>query len=228
MVGIGSLALLSFLFFNRVWVAVILSPCLYVYMKEVSRYIENQNNNEMSLQFKEFCISLSAQLSAGYSIENGIKEAYVEMEHMYGEKSFICLELKKIIEKMHISISVDQSFSEFAIKSKNEDILLFSEVLQIATRSGGDLIEIVKKTAISISEKVETQRDIQAVISEKKFEQSVMTTIPPVMILFLRLQAPELASCLYDTLAGLMVMSICFVVYLGAFFWGRKMTEIIV
>ncbi len=110
-----------------------------------------RQQNKLKEEFKELCISLAAQMSAGYSIENSVKESYVEMSELYGTDSYICKELKVILGKLKNNISIEDSIAQLAIRSGNQDIRLFSEVLAIGKRSGGDLIGIVRSAALNIA-----------------------------------------------------------------------------
>lgn len=171
-------------------------------------------------------MSLAAQMSAGYSIENSIREVYEEMCELYGENSFICRELKIIAEKLKNNISIEEAMAQLAIRSSNQDIRLFSEVLTISKRSGGDLIGIVKSAALNISEKADVEREIKSIISEKQFEQGIMSIIPLMMILYVKISAPEMIEVMYQTVAGRIIMSCCLIIYIFAFLLGMKIMDI--
>ena len=58
------------------------------------------------------------------------------------------------------------------------DIRDFAEIFQIAKRGGGDLRGIITNTADIIGDKQEIRREIEMVVSEKRFEQQIMRFIP--------------------------------------------------
>ncbi|MCI8669267.1 MAG: type II secretion system protein F [Lachnospiraceae bacterium] len=167
-----------------------------------------------------------AQMTAGYSIENSFKESYQEMGELYGEDSYICKELKIILGKLKNNISIEDSIAQLAIRSGNQDIRLFSEVLAIGKRSGGDLISIVRSAALNLAEKADAEREIRSIISEKQFEQMIMNIIPLVMISYVKLSSPEMMVVMYQTTVGRIIMSVCFVIYIAAFLLGKKIMEI--
>ena len=167
----------SYVFYKSVIAVLIFIAPAYLYLKIISGYLMKKRKNDLTLQFKEFCLSLCAQLIAGYSLENAIIEAYKEMSQLYGKESYICKELLIINSKLRLSITIEKSFEEFALRSNIDEIKLFAEIIKIAKRTGGDIIEIVKNAADSISQKIEVEREIKIIINSKKQEQMVMNFI---------------------------------------------------
>ena len=225
---LGVIIVLGFanIFYDSLLAAVFLIPVLIPYFRIIKKRLCIRQQNKLKEEFKELCISLAAQMSAGYSIENSVKESYVEMNELYGADSYICKELKVILGKLKNNISIEDSIAQLAIRSGNQDIRLFSEVLAIGKRSGGDLISIVRSAALNIAEKADAEREIRSIISEKQFEQMIMNIIPLVMISYVKLSSPEMMAVMYQTTAGRMIMSVCFAIYIAAFLLGRKIMEI--
>ncbi len=103
---------------------------------------------------------------------------------------------------------------------------LFTSILQIAKKGGGDLIGIIKMTAGNISDKAEVNREIETIISSKKYEQMIMNFIPVFIIAYVDFASPGLLSQLYGNLFGVIVMSVCLVIYITAFLLSVKITGI--
>ncbi|MDE7432476.1 MAG: hypothetical protein K2N34_11275, partial [Lachnospiraceae bacterium] len=66
----------SYIFYQSIIAYIIFMIPTYFYLQVISGYLSDKRKNELTMQFKEFCLSLCAQLMAGYSIENGMKETY--------------------------------------------------------------------------------------------------------------------------------------------------------
>lgn len=227
--GIAGLVIIlffSYIFYESLFASIIMLPIIVPYFKILQKRLCKKQQQKLKTEFKECCMSLAAQMSAGYSIENSIREAYEEMRELYGENSFICRELKIITEKLKNNISIEEAMAQLAIRSSNQDIRLFSEVLTISKRSGGDLIGIVKSAALNISEKAEVEREIKSMISEKQLEQGIMSIIPLMMILYVKISSPEMIEVMYQTVAGRIIMSCCLIIYIFAFLLGMKITDI--
>lgn len=225
-IGIGALFFLGYIFYESKVISICAIPSLYFYFKYLKKQLAKKRREELLLEFREMCMSFAAQLSAGYSFENALKETLKEMNKMYGEDCDIGKELHFMIEKLRINITIENAMMDLAVRSELEDIRLFAEVLGIAKTGGGDLIAIVKSTAMGISEKIDTDREIQLILSEKKFEQGIMNLIPLIMILYIKITSPDLMEIMYDSLIGRVIMTGCLLVYGIAFYVGRKMVEI--
>lgn len=93
-------------------------------------------------------------------------------------------------------------------------------------RSGGDLIEIMEDTARTIAQTVETERAIAATLASRHYEQKIMNGIPFVIVLYLRIGCPGFMDPVYGNIVGVCVMTGCLLLYLGAWYLGRRMLEI--
>lgn len=115
---------------------------------------------------------------------------------------------------------------ELGLRSGVEDIMMFSEILGTARRTGGNLVRIMRQTTSNIAEKIEMRREIETLVAGKKMEAVCMTAVPLLMILYLRIFSPGFLDPLYNNLMGGMVMTGALAVYGAAFLWGQKIMRI--
>ena len=87
-------------------------------------------------------------------------------------------------------------------------------------------IWFIKDAVKVISEKMETEKEIQTMIASKKLEFEIMSMIPFGMIGYMKLTFGDFLKVLYGNPAGIIVMSICLALYFTAYIWGRKMIKI--
>ena len=107
-----------------------------------------------------------------------------------------------------------------------ENALKEAAVFLTAKRSGGDLLLIIRNTTFCIRQKQETMQEIETALSGKIMEQNIMSMIPLLILAYVKIASPEFLEGLYGNAAGAAVMSICFGVYVAAYFWGRKIVQI--
>lgn len=219
-------AVIAYVFYESVVAFAMIMLFVFVYMKYRSNMLINKRRKELGMQFREMCISVSSGMAAGASINNALISAYEDMVRLYGDNGMICTELDTMIKGMKMSIPVEKLFEKFADKTGIQDIRMFSEILNIAQRSGGDMIRVMKNTASNIGEKAEVEREIDTIISSKKYEQMVMNVVPFIIVLYMKVSSPETFSVMYGTVAGAVIMTVCLLAYVAAFVAGRKMTEI--
>ena len=124
------------------------------------------------------------------------------------------------------TMAVVTVLNEFAAEVKQEDVTNFITVYAAAKVSGGDSIAIIRDAARTIGEKIDTEREIQTMLAAKKLEFEIMSVIPFIMILYMKMTFGEFLSVLYGTWTGCIVMSICLVLYLGAYRFGRRILQI--
>ena len=89
-----------------------------------------------------------------------------------------------------------------------------------------DTLEIIRNVVRQIGEKIDVEREISTMISAKKMELTIMSVIPFAMIGYMRISFPEFLGVLYGNLAGVIIMSVCLVVYLISYEMGKRMVEI--
>ena len=218
--------LLLYLFYKSLWVITLLLPCMVVYHQIHKKEMLLKKRALLSTQFKDMLDGLVASLRAGYSIENALSECEKELTIMYGEDSPICKELSMMLNQIHMGVTAEEVFHGFAKRSAVEDIAVFASVFSIAKRTGGDMVEILRKTAEDIGAKIDTQNEIAVLISSKKLELNIMTLIPMGIIVYIDLTSDGLLQPLYGNAAGIAIMTVCLGIYIAAVLIGRKIMKI--
>lgn len=218
--------LILYLFYESFLPGIILFPVWGFYMKEWLEEMTDKKEEEFRVQFKDSIQIMAGALKAGYSAENAIRETCHDLKPMYKSESRIIKEYEIMIRKLKIHIPVGQVLSEFAENVEQEDVDNFVTVFTTAQKSGGDSIVIIKDAVKVISEKMETEKEIQTMIASKKLEFEIMSMIPFGMIGYMKLTFGDFLKVLYGNPAGIIVMSICLALYFTAYIWGKKMIKI--
>ena len=224
--GVVLLMIVSYLFYGTVFASLFLSPYLFFYLKDWKKKQIQKQKQEFQLQFKEAIQSISVALNVGYSAENAIKEALVDLQLIYPKEAKIRKEFCYMLRQLEMNLPLEQIFAEFAKRTEDEEVKLFAVIFGMAKRSGGDMIEIIRSSVWQISEKIETKREIEALTAAKKMEFYIMSLVPFAMICYVKLAFPEFMSVLYGNLLGVLIMSVCLGIYVLAYEWGRRIVEI--
>ena len=109
---------------------------------------------------------------------------------------------------------------------KQEDTEDFVTVFSSAKMSGGDSISIIRNAVKIISGKIDTEQEIQTMFASKKLEFEIMCAVPFFIILYMKLTFGEFLSVLYENATGRCFMTICLIVYIAAYSFGRKIIHI--
>ncbi len=185
-----------------------------------------RRREKLSLEFKDFILALSASLKTGYSAENAFTQAGRDLAHMYGEETFMVAECRKIDKQLQNNQLLEVLLSEFAERSGQDEIRDFAAIFVIAKRSGGNMNAIIRNTAGVISEKIEVKREIQLLYAAKRMEQNIMNVVPVAIIGYVRLTTPDYFDVMYHNSFGIFVMTVCLLIYAGAYFLSGKIMDI--
>ena len=224
----GSLliVLISYLFYGT-WIgAILFSPYLIWYIKSWEKQLVKRKQANFRLQFKEAIQSLSAALNVGYSVENAMRETIKDLKGIYKKDDIILREFSYMIRQLQMNVTVESVLHSFAQRTGDEDVQTFVTVFNMAKRSGGDTLEIIRNVVRQMGEKIDVEREITTLVSGKKLELKIMTMIPLGMVLYMKLSFPEFLDVLYGNVAGVIIMSVCLLVYLVAYEMGKRIVEI--
>ena len=218
--------MILYLFYKSFWVIIPFIPCAAVIRKRRIKSIKEKKAKTLNVQFRDMLSAMSAALRAGYSVENSFDQCREEMEIIYGEDSIICRELDVMSGQLSLGMNAEQIFSDLADRSGLEDIDTFASVFSIAKRTGGNMVEIIGRTAQDIADRVDTEKEIDVLISAKKMEQTIMMMLPVATILYVDFTSPGLLDPLYGNAAGILIMTGCLAVYAGAACIAGKIMKI--
>ncbi len=220
--------IISFLFYDSLIPAFLFCPGLKFYFKKIRIYLMQKQQQLLLTQFRDMMSAICASLHSGYSMENAVRESYKELRVIYGENSMICLELKTMAQRLNVNIPIEQIFQDFALRSGCNDILMFAQILLIAKRSGGDLISIIRSSSETIGEKISLKKEILTATSAKRMEQMIMFFMPVAIMFYIRLTSHDFFDSVYHNATGMVIMTICLVIYAAAVLLGFKLSAVTV
>ena len=214
-------------FFYRSWIAcIVLLPIVFLFLQRKKRELAKKQRQDLSVQFKDLILSVSANQRAGYSIENAFRESYKDMVMLYGEEGIICTELRHILTGLDNNVVLEKLLYSLGMRSGLPDVVQFADVFLIAKRNGGNMTDILAKTAAVIEQKTETDKDIQIMIGAKKMEQKIMNMVPFLIIFYISSTSKGFFDVLYHNLIGVIIMTVCLGFYLAAFLLSGRIVDI--
>ena len=224
--GLFIAALIGY-FFYRSWIACIgLLPIVLLFLQRKKRELAKKQRQDLSIQFKDLILSVSANQKAGYSIENAFRESYRDMAMLYGEEGIICMELRYILTGLDNNIVLEKLLYGLGMRSGLPDVVQFADVFLIAKRNGGNMTDILAKTAAVIEQKTETDKEIQLMIGAKKMEQKIMNMVPFLIIFYISSTSKGFFDVLYHNLIGVIIMTVCLGFYLTAYWLSGRIVDI--
>ncbi len=220
MFGIG------YLFYHQLLISLLLVPAGGYAPRMLRQYLKNRRRSALNLQFKQTLFSLSSSLSAGRSVENAFREAVADLQLLDPEgNSDMLAELSIICTRMEYNQPVEEALHDFSRRAGMEDVERFADVFTVCKRTGGDLVEVVRRTSTIIGEKLDIQQDIAVSIAQKKFEAKALLAAPLLMVLFMSLTASDYMEPMY-TGAGMAISTLSLAGLFLCYRWTTKIMDI--
>lgn len=213
--------------FYRSWLGFAAFPAVWAVIRR--REIKGrtaQRKQRLSVQFKDAILMVTAGIQSGSSVENAFLEAEQEIRSLYGADSEMGQELAVIRKGLTNRVPLEKMLLDLGRRSSVEEIRDFTEVFAAAKRLGGNMKEIIKRTADLTGQRMEVEREITTLLASRKYEQRVMMLIPFLLYGYMELSSDGFFDILYHNPAGAAVMTLCLALYLGACALSEKIMDI--
>lgn len=228
--GVGCVFYAPIQFFSRNWfLPALLSLFAFKWPRIRIKQIVEKRKADLSVQFKDLLYSLSSSLTAGRSVESGLKEALNDLRIIYAdENAYIIQEIGYIVRGIEMNETVEHMFEQFAERAHIEDIENFADIFKTCKRTGGDIVQVIRSTSQVIGEKIEIQQEISTIIVGKKFEFKVLMLTPVFLILLLTYSSPDYMEPVFNFkyVIGPFVMTVAIGLFGLAYFVGTKIMRI--
>lgn len=216
----------GYLFYDSWWSLVIVIPFSIVCLEYQKKELCRKKEQEFLDAFADGIRSMAEGMKVGYSVENAVSSALAELRMLFPKQSRIIKEFERMVYLLSINRPIEQIMKEFAKRIKLKDVEDFVSVFSLAKRSGGDSIQMIREAVQQMREKREVEKEIQVVIAAKKLEFKIMCVIPFFIIFYMKMAFPQFMQILYKNLTGAILMSMCFAIFIGACYAGKKITDI--
>jgi tight adherence protein B len=223
--GMAFVGLFSFFFYRSMVAVLILSPGIVLFRRRKRQRLTKKRKENLEQQFKETLLCVSANLQAGYSMENAFLESYQDVVRLFGSEGIMVKELLIIRIGLSNGIPLEQLLTDLGNRTGEGEIADFAEVFTIACRTGARWREVMEKTIRVIEEKLEMKEEIATVIHARQLESRIMCIIPFFILCYMSLTSPGYFDVLYHNLAGILIMTGCLALYLVGFLWTEKIVD---
>jgi tight adherence protein B len=221
-------AFVGYLFYESIIAAIVLGALGLLYPKVQRKTLLNKRKEKLKVQFKEAIASLSSSLAAGRSIENSFREVVADLYLLYPDpNTLIIREFEIINRRIENGETIENALLDFSNRSDMEDIQNFTNVFITCKRTGGNLVEVIRRTSDIISEKIDIQQEVAVMVAQKKFESRIMSIAPIGMILLLKYSAEDYLAPMYQwSSRGPVFMTICLGLLVFSYWYGQRIMDI--
>jgi tight adherence protein B len=173
-------------------------PVLYLHLMARRRVAK------IEAQLPDTLDMIAASLQAGGALTQSFSLiARDQPEPMNGE-------FKQILREIEVGLSVNEALSNFARRIDSEDIDLFVTTVNVQTRVGGNLVQILRTINHTIRERIRIRGEIVVLTAMQRMSAYVISALPPVLALVLYLINPGYMSRLVEPGIGpiLLILSL--------------------
>lgn len=225
--GMALNALVSELFYHSLLFMIPGTVVVVLYYREKQRRMQRKRQRAMKKELREFLGAAAAAFQTGRSVENAFAQAVKDTGSYFGLGAQLLPEMKRISAAVTAANApLEKELLEFARRAQIEELEYFAEVFAVGRKSGGDLPALMDRTVRMLRERMEAEEEICTVITQKRLEFYLMSVIPAGMIVYLRLGASPLIGRMYGNPLGVLVMTVCVLIYGGCYLYGQRLLEI--
>ena len=188
------------------------------------KYRKKKRDSELLDQFRALLESLATSFSANKNTKDAFIESREDLRNMYSEKSNIIKEIDLILMGVNNNRTIECMLSDFALRSGLEDIVTFADVFCETSRLSGTMHEVVENSRSIISEKIDTEREINASIENCRFEFRFMLCIPLLILCFMNVNS-DFSIASNEKSYVYLKLAVCTVLAAAALL-GRKILKI--
>lgn len=203
---------ISFLFFNAWYGCLIVLPYIcFLFRRDIERF-HQKRTKRIRVEFKDFLVVLSGNLSAGYAFENAIQLAEQDMEKQYGKTFLIRDGIRRCAYGVRCNQRIDVLFENFACELGIGEATSCAHLITLAKQYGGNMVQMLQRLARNMTLMFSAEQEIETSEAQKKLESRVMLLSPFGIMLYMRMTNAAYISMLYDTVAGHVVMTATLIV----------------
>lgn len=191
------------------------------------RMMNVKRRERLRTQLRDFLSVIAAFFATGRHMEESLICAEEELSAVYGPDEPIMREIRYMIYRITETRGNDIAvLRDFEKRSRLEEVSDFVQVYAACRDTGGDMINALNKSARMIGEKIAIKKEIAVMVSQKKFEGRIITCMPFVIIIFLKVISPEYLESLYSTWLGRLLMTAAFAAAAAAYYLIERITDI--
>lgn len=196
-----------------------------VFMPIVNENLRAKRLTKLKVQFRDFLSALATSMSSGMNVNDALICAYNDLCVQYSKDSFIACEVLEMIQGTQNNISMEDTLQNFGERSGIDDISNFGSVFSVSYRTGGNLKDVIKRSADIIGTKMTINEEIETTLTSNKMQLNVMMVIPVVLMLMLKGSSQDFARS-YTSFVGVVAVTIALACFVGAYVLGNKIMNI--
>jgi len=182
-------------------ILIALALVLSAFLPLLVRAIQKEKARErQSTQFRTSLQNITHALRVGVGLSQALD--YTAKE---GAEP-LASEWRRVQQAVRIGEPLSQALEEFAQRVPMKEVRWFTTAVQITQNTGGSLAEVLETLAGSLQEQQTLREKIKALTAQGKASGILLAILPYALLAALSVIAPDMASVLFQTAIGQMVL----------------------
>lgn len=195
------------------------------FLPVVNEWLKDRRAKKLQRQFMNLLECLATGLSSGSTMFEAVANAKEDLLNQYSATDMIVVEVNEMLACVNNGRNLEEAIENFGLRSANEDILNFSNVISNCYRLGGNFGTVVRHTREIISDKFAVSDEIDTKIASNKLQLNAMCLMPIALVGLLKITNASFAENL-ASFVGVLVTTVSLGIFVGAYIWGQKIIKI--
>lgn len=202
--------LAAYCFYNHLLITLLGTLCYIIFVLRTSRY--HKNNQPFYLDaFIDFLNDINANLWLGMGFDTAITTA---SKSLVASKSYTSKAIHAISHAILLGVHMDVILEKVVAWYPISEAKQFIQMMALSRETGSNPSQITNITIDKLHMKYKIRKEIETILFQKKLEQTILCLAPMVIILFIRISAPDFLSVLYSTSVGRITMTFALILIL--------------
>lgn len=197
----------------------------YLFIPMRTKQLKDNRQRMLRLQFRDMLEALNTSLNAGRNINDSFISAAEDLGNQYEAGAYILNELDVINGGVRNGATMEELLVDFGERSGIDDIKDFANVFEICFQKGGNIKDTVRNTYDIINDKTAVSEDIQTMVAGTQMELNMMLALPVLMVVMMKAMSSDFAAN-FATISGFTSELIAIVIFVAAYFIGKKILDI--
>lgn len=177
-----------------------------------TKFMLGKQDSQKIEQYRILLEYLSSKLSAGFTLEASLTDAYQQLKNELGYKSTLSRSLKQLNQAILSHLDLERCLITLKENFNCQTSDAFFDVLPYLNHFGGRLDIFVKQTYRSLNAEIQMQKDIDAEQNAQKSEAIILIFLPFAFSLILIKKGTGYAHALTTATWSQMLLSIIFII----------------
>ncbi len=133
---------------------------------------KGHRQKQITIQLPETLRLIASSLRSGFSILRALQVAADEMAPPISQ------EISWVLDEINVGVSREEAFAHMTTRTQSADVKLMVIAIQIQSKVGGNLAEILETTGDMIQQRFHLAAEIAALTAEGRLSAGVLTCLP--------------------------------------------------